>query len=224
MIKSTIIKYISRNFYPQNVFANAIIKELGMFDMEKLLIDAPCGNGETSWHFSKVKNLNILAIDNDGQSMKQARYNFNSAKIKFIIGDIIEETRKLEKIDFYCIINSLFLLSEVEELMFNIRLKLNSNGKLFVIVPNVYGKNYNWFDSRNLNFNKLALKKEEFSEFFKKFNYKVKSVTPIAFAHHYGRFDTKFLSILSHFYLSLLNYFQTKLRIGSPNYYLIVCE
>jgi len=224
MLKEKIIKYFARYFYPQNIFANYIISELDQLDDEKYLVDAPCGNGETSWHFSKRSKLNVIGVDNNEESIYRAKFNFNSNNLNYILGDIIEETNKLESFDYYCVINSLFLLNDVEVLLNNVYAKINEKGKLFVILPNIDGKNYKWFNLRNKNYNKLKLKKEEFAAYFNLFKFHVVKVNPIAYAHHYGRIDTKLLSIFSHFYLRILNYFQSILHIGSPNYFLIVCE
>jgi len=223
-MKKKIIGFMSRYFYPQNIFAKSILKFVKPSGNRKVLIDVPCGNGETSWHFSKNKNLSVFGYDIDEKSIENAKFYYRCENLKFSAENIFDAIDFHKNADYYCIINSLFLLPEPKKILLNISDSMKQSGFLFVIVPNTNGKNFKTFNSLNKALNKLILEKKDFDAFFDECDLKIKNVEGIAFTTNYGRKDVKFFSIFSHLYLTLLNFFQTFFTIGSPNYYLIVLE
>lgn len=221
-MKRRIIKIMSRYFYPQNIFAKSILKHLTFSKTEQVLIDAPCGNGETSWHFSKKRKLKVMGYDLDHVSIENAKANYQAHNLKFEVKNIFDVITNQQHANYFCIINSLFLLHKPEEVLQKLSVNIQRNGLLFVIVPNIEGKNYKYFNKSNEGVNKLILKPHQFEGYFKDNGFIVKKIEPIVHAHSYGRKDVKLFSVFSHFYLTFLNYFQTKYSIDTPNYYLIV--
>jgi SAM-dependent methyltransferase len=224
-MKKKIISFMSRYFYPQNNFAGAILKFIDRKKgVKQLLIDAPCGNGETSWHFAKRPYLDVFAYDLDEQSIATAKANFKAPNLVFEAKSIFDVFPNLSQVDYFCIINSLFLLPDPEKILSSVREKMKDDSLLFVIVPNVQGKNYKWFIERNAGFNKLVLNSEEFASYFGKQGFEIKTTESLAYAHNFGRTDVRFLSVFAHVYLTVLNGMQKAMSIGTPNYYLIVLK
>ena len=215
---------MSRHFYPQNVFAKSILKHVETGAVPKKLLDVPCGNGETSWHFSRNKGLLVYGYDIDRNSVETAKSNYKAKNLLFETKGIFEVIAEQDDVDYFCIINSLFLLPEPERILREASGKIRKDGLLCIIVPNVEGRNFKWFNSRNPDVNKLILHRTEFESYFAQQGLQIKSSKALAYAHTMGRRDIKFFSIFSHFYLYILNFFQTRLSIGKPNYYLIVLK
>jgi 2-polyprenyl-3-methyl-5-hydroxy-6-metoxy-1,4-benzoquinol methylase len=221
-MKEKIIRILSAYFYPQNVFAKSILRYISTTDSEKKLIDAPCGNGETSQHFAKNKNLSVFGYDLNDKSIANAKKNHTAKNLNFETANIFDVMTRHTAVDYFCIINSLFLLPEPDRLLREAKNTLKKDGRLFVIIPNVEGKNFKWFSQQDKDLNKLLLNFDEITPYFKRCDLEVKEIKPIAYTHNYGRKDVFLFSVFSHFYLSVLNFFQTNLSIGNPNYFLIV--
>ena len=224
LIKRKVITLMSKHFYPQNIFAKSILKYIVKNNDKKILIDVPCGNGETSWHFSTNKSLSVFGYDIDVKSIEIAKSNYSTRNLKFGVKNIFEVINSHTNADYYCIINSLFLLPEPISILKNIANNIKPKGFLFVIVPNINGKNFKEFSKTNTFLNKLVLDKKDFNLFFTECGLKIVDIKGIAFTSNYGRKDVKLFSIFSHFYLSILNIFQTFFFMGAPNYYLIVLQ
>jgi 2-polyprenyl-3-methyl-5-hydroxy-6-metoxy-1,4-benzoquinol methylase len=220
-MKNQLIKFLSRHFYPQTVFVSSIKKYINI-SSQGLLIDSPCGNGETSWGFATNKHLSVFGYDIDEVSIETAQSRFNAPNLRFKACDIFEAISLHNNVDYFCIINSLFLLPDPKRIIEAVKNSLNDNGILFVIIPNIEGKNFKWFSSNGNQVNKLILAKNEITPYFNSFGLKVKCIESIVFTNNYGRKDIKLFSVFSHFYLSLLNKIQTFFKIGQPNYFLIV--
>jgi len=220
-MKDKIVDLVSSHFYPQNIFAKSILKKIEAPDSIKILIDAPCGNGETSYLFSRNKKLKVLAFDIDAGSIQTAKRRFKANNLEFNQAGIFEVIKGCDSVNYFCIINSLFLLPQPEKILEEIRDLMNANAQLYIIVPNTKGKNFKHFSRDNNEVNKLILSEEELTPYFSKLNFKINGITSIAFTHNYGRKDVKLFSIFSHFYLTFLNVFQTLFKLGQPNYFLI---
>ena len=221
-MKEKIIEYFSRHFYPQNIIAKAIIQDLNK-NSSQILIDAPCGNGETTWHFSNLKNLDVFGYDHDLQSINIAKKRFKANNLFFLQEDILLINNHQKKVDYFCMINSLFLFSDPKAVLKSAKNMMNKKGLLFVILPNVRGKNYKWF-IKNDNKNKLELLNETFEDYFNDLGFEILKTKYLAYTHHYGRSDIKLFSLFSHIYLRILNTFQTCFKIGPPNYYLLILQ
>lgn len=217
-------KYFAPHFYPQNVFGKAICAELKNKDNINIIIDAPCGNGETTFHISKkIIHAEVFGYDISPECIQNAKRNFQRTNLKFAVSDIFNIFENHKRCDVFCVVNSLFLLPNPDLLLQSIYKILPSDGWLIVIVPNIEGANYKSFLSTeaNRNINRFVLNKNEFNSFFLKYGFKVKTEKGIVFAKIYGRVITKYLSVFSHFYLSFLNAIYSIFKLNSPNYFLL---
>lgn len=223
-LKRKIIRYLARFFYPQNIFGKSIVSVLKEKKNISVIIDAPCGNGETTYHLSKIKSAKVFGYDISHESINWANETFQMQNLKYESCDIFQVFEKHKKIDVFCVINSFFLLPHQDLLLSHIHNILNDDGLLILILPNIEGKNYrNFLEVQNKNkINTLVLSPSQFNTYFQKHNFRIVKMKGIVYAHFYNRAELKFLSVLSHFYLSLLNYFQSFLKINRPNYYLLV--
>lgn len=79
-MKQLLIAFLSRYSYPQKDFASAIINSINQ--PISLLVDAPCGNGETTQLFLKKINCKIIGADISEKFIRYAKNNY-SKKIIF---------------------------------------------------------------------------------------------------------------------------------------------
>jgi 2-polyprenyl-3-methyl-5-hydroxy-6-metoxy-1,4-benzoquinol methylase len=219
MFKKLLLKYN----YPQVVFGRRTKMQLENSGKElKLVIDCPCGNGETAWHLSKLPGVRIIAADISETAIHKAKQNFPALNIDFRINTIEAILGSEKQFDAFCIVNSLFLLDNYDTILSQLKSSASVNkAEIVIIIPNTEGKNFKWFQLQGTNENKLIIKESEIGSFFSKYNFKVKAIKPVCFTHHYGRSDVKLFSIFWSLYLGFLNRIQTTLKIGKPNYFLI---
>jgi 2-polyprenyl-3-methyl-5-hydroxy-6-metoxy-1,4-benzoquinol methylase len=207
--------------YPQIVFAKQIASLLKS-NSSSIIIDCPCGNGETSYNLQKFSHAKVKAFDISDTSIAIAKQNFISGRLSYEVSTIENVLDKEKKFDTFCIINSLFLLENYDFILRSLQASARQNkADVFIIIPNTEGNNFKWFQAKNANENKLILKEGEIESFFAKYEFKTKLVKPICFAHHYGRKDVKLFSVFWSFYLGFLNRIQTLFKIGKANYFLI---
>lgn len=220
---SGLIKRILRFYvYPQYLFAKRIADECNKSRGQKvLLIDAPCGNGETSFYFAKKMNAIVKAYDISEQSISIAKNHYKLPNLDFYKKDIFDAIEENDSIDVFCIINSLFLLTRPEELLIRLRSKLKDDGELFIIVPNILGENFKKFQIHQPNVNLFQLTSEKFDSYFQKLGYKVLLSKPIAYTPWFKRKDAEFLKIGAGIYLNSISFFKEKFNIGHGNYFLI---
>lgn len=227
-MKAALIKWMARFFYPQITFA-ASIKQYLPKKNAFTLIDAPCGNGETSWHFARMANATVRGCDVDDNSLGNARRHFSSPNLTYEKHDIRSLVAGSPRFDAFCIINSLYCFPDCERVLSQLRNLMHSESQLFIIVDNIEGgENYRRFAASNSTAPQTApssrlpgLTKEEFRPFFESLGFALLDVTPIVYTHSHHPLAGRLLSIFCHFYLAVLNMVQTTFRIGSPNYYLI---
>jgi 2-polyprenyl-3-methyl-5-hydroxy-6-metoxy-1,4-benzoquinol methylase len=224
VLKNKLGNYIAKNIYPQTAFAKAILCEINKNEACTIL-DVPCGNGETSWHLATLKSAKVNGYDISNEAIHSAEKNFVEPNLTYSILDIHTALNVHNNVNYICIINSLFLLPNPETLVTSAYNTLAKGGKLFIIIPNTEGKNYTYFKQSGQDYvNTLVLNYNQINNWFATLNIGVSSVIPIAYAHHYNRKDTRLMSVLAHFYLEIINYVQTKLKIGKPNYFLITLD
>src|ERR1051326_3701074 len=206
-MSKNLIKHIASYFYPQNIFARSILYELKRKDGIHVIIDAPCGNGETSFHLSKIKNAKVFAYDISETSINNAKNHFAAKNLFFESCDILNVFEKIQQCDVFCLINSFFLLPKQELILSSIHKILNKDGLLMMILPNIVAKNYVHFlkHETNKTVNNFLLGKKDFTSYFNKNGFQVKKEKGIIYTHYYGRKDTQWLSVFSHFYLTFLN-------------------
>lgn len=219
MLKKFLLKYN----YPQFLFGKQIRKRLNSLGNNyKIIIDCPCGNGETSFQLSKIASAKIIAADISEEAIKNAKQNFSTSNIQFLVSDIGSVIKTNPNYDAFCLINSLFLFDEAEKILSALKESMTpSKTKLLIIIPNTEGKNFKWFQKQNTNENKFIIPAKEIRTVFEKRNFKVEQIESIAFAHHFNRSDIKLFSVFWSLYLLFLNKIQTAFKIGEPNYFLI---
>ncbi len=223
-LKNKLSNYIAKHIYPQTIFAQAILSQINKNEPCTIL-DAPCGNGETSWHLATLKKAKVNGYDIDETSIRNAQKNFVAPNLTYATQDIHTALTLLTNVNYVCVINSLFLLPNPETIVTKAHNALAKGGKLFIILPNTEGKNYTYFKQSGQDYvNTLVLNYNQINNWFTTLNIPVSSINPIAYAHHYNRKDTTIMSVGAHFYLALLNYIQTKFKIGQPNYFLITLD
>jgi SAM-dependent methyltransferase len=215
-------KFLNYN-YPQRVFGHTVLNYIkNKTQNVTLIIDCPCGNGETTWHISKFENAKILASDISEGSIKIAKQNYTAPNIEFSCNDITKSIDLLANNSVFSLINSLFLFPNAIDVLNALQNKIKqTNSKLVLIVPNTKGKNFEWFQHHSPGENKLILSVDELKPFFEKLDFKVETIQPICYTHHFNRFDTRFFSVFWGLYLNCLNTIQSTLKIGKANYFFI---
>jgi trans-aconitate methyltransferase len=230
-LKEVLIKWMAKFFYPQITFAESIRKHLPK-KIAFTLIDAPCGNGETSWHFARMANATVRGCDLNDTSLENARRHFSLPNLTYEKHDIRSLVAGSPRFDAFCIINSLYCFPDCERVLSQLRDLMHSESQLFIIVDNIEGgENYRRFTASNPAASHKShqapssrlqgLTKDDFRPFFESLGLAVSDVTPIVYTHSHHPLAGRLLSIFCHFYLAALNRVQTSFRIGSPNYYLI---
>ncbi len=207
--------------YPQIVFAREIAS-LIKNNPSDIIIDCPCGNGETSFNIHKFIGARVLGFDVSGEAIKKASGNFVSDKLKFEVSTIENVLESRKQFSAFCIINSLFLLENYDFVLKSLKRTISANkAKVFIIIPNTEGKNFKWFQSQNNKENKLVIKEDEIESFFANYGFTTETIKPICYTHHYNRSDVKLFSVFWTLYLGFLNRIQTLYKIGKANYFLI---
>lgn len=209
--------------YPQIVFgkqiADYLLRSGNSFNT---IIDCPCGNGETAWYIARLIHSKVIAADISEEAIQNAKRNFSGAVTNYFVKDIETILATEKEFDAFCIINSLFLLENHDNILRSLKESITANhAPLLLIIPNTEGKNFKWFQSQNTNENKLVIKESEIESFFAKYGFKTNTIKPICYTHHYNRKDVKLFSVFWSVYLNFLNNIQTFLKIGKPNYFLI---
>ncbi len=207
--------------YPQLVFAGQIASLL-KHNSPSLIIDCPCGNGETSYNLQKLTRAKVLAFDISEESINRANKNFVAHRLNYETSTIENVLDKQKQFDVFCIINSLFLLENYDSVLKSLHKSAALNkAQVLIIIPNTEGKNFKWFQSQNTNENKLVLKESEIESFFHGYGFRTELIKPICYTHHYNRTDIKLFSVFWSFYLNFLNTIQSFFKIGKANYFLI---
>jgi trans-aconitate methyltransferase len=228
LVKQALVKWMAKYFYPQNCFAASITRNLPK-NKALVLIDCPCGNGETTYHFARIPRATVRGYDLNDESLGNARRHFTAANLTYEKQDIRSVVAESPRFDAFCIINSLYCFPDCERVLSQLRGLMHADAQLFIIVDNIEGgENYRRFaathpvsPNQSPSSQLHALTKAEFRPFFESLGFVVKDVTPIVYTHSHHSLAGRLLSIFCHFYLAALNVFQTSLRIGQPNYYLI---
>ena len=228
LVKQALVKWMAKYFYPQNCFAASITRNLPK-NKALVLIDCPCGNGETTYHFARIPRATVRGYDLNDESLGNALRHFTAANLTYEKQDIRSVVAESPRFDAFCIINSLYCFPDCERVLSQLRGLMHADAQLFIIVDNIEGgENYRRFaathpvsPNQSPSSQLHALTKAEFRPFFESLGFVVKDVTPIVYTHSHHPLAGRLLSIFCHFYLAALNVFQTSLRIGQPNYYLI---
>ncbi|MGP8217517.1 MAG: class I SAM-dependent methyltransferase [Bacteroidia bacterium] len=220
-MRQAIIKYLLRFSYPQNIFTSAIVPYLDAKPGNEL-VDVPCGDGITSWRFSRLNNLTVYGYDISPAAIQNSKNNFQRGNLFFDAADINKAISNHNHAKYFCIINALFLLPDPGKVLAALYSETPEDSMVFIIVPNINGPNYKWFEKRNPGVNRLVLAEAEFSGYFSTYNWAIEKTVPLAYARSYGRKDVVMFSVLAPFYLTILNYLNTLLGAKVPNYFLLV--
>ncbi len=212
--------------YPQYEFGYAVSNYVQRGRDNKKLLDAPCGNGETSYTIaSKNPGLPVFAYDISGAAISNANKNFGPLKnLHFAVADIFDVVNKHSEVDYFCMINSIFLLPDQNLLVDLVHKSLHADGKFMLIIPNIEGKNYKDFRADHPTFNSMELRDHEFADFMKKHNFKMIHREGVCFANFYGRIELKLFSYLSPFYFRFLNNVMKLFNKKTPSYWFMVFE
>jgi 2-polyprenyl-3-methyl-5-hydroxy-6-metoxy-1,4-benzoquinol methylase len=226
-LKNTIIRQLARFQYPQIVFAREIVKEINKQGRTTInILDCPCGNGEVSYLLSRIKGAEVTGADIDETSISIAQKNYPSPHLHFKKKDIFELLSDESKYDIICLVNSLFLLTEHTRLLRMISASLkDSKSHLFLIIPNIKGKNFINFTEENPGVN---LKTYSQSEMIGKleesgFRVRVNGSREIVLANRYGRKELKYFSVLAPFYLRALDGLNRLFSAKKGNYIFFDC-
>ncbi|HTA81634.1 MAG TPA: methyltransferase domain-containing protein [Bacteroidia bacterium] len=220
-MKKALVKYIQRFSYPHSVYISAIKPFINHIE-KTILIDAPCGNGATSWCLSAIKSLEVFGYDISEESIQTAKDSFSRSNLYYYVADIHNVISKHEDMQYFCIINSLFLLPEPDKILEKLRGALNKEGKLFLVVPNIHTNNFKWFQKNYPEVNKFTIADSEFGDYFSSRGWHVQKISSIVYARTFNRKDVKFFFVFAPLYLKALNFVQTILKIGKPNYFMLV--
>jgi trans-aconitate methyltransferase len=139
--------------YPQSLFTKKIKRLLP--EGTKSIIDAPCGSGLTTYELSRFfPAAKVTGVDISKKDISFANKKYTSSNLNYLEKDIHSFIDETEKIEVFCLINSLFLLPEPERLLRKISQKLNEKGQLFLILPNPESINFKRYQKifRHLSF------------------------------------------------------------------------
>ena len=213
-----------RFIYPQYVFSKEIKRLLKTrkVNYPRSIIDCPCGSGITTYNLAKwFPKDKFYGVDLDLEAINSAQSSFKFPNLQFEHNDIFDFLETAQKVDVICLINSLFLFENPQKLLEKLKEKIVHGGKMFVIIPNIEGKNFNIFQEKYPEVNKFTIKNLEIDAFFEHLDFQVHSVTPICFVHHFGRIEAKFLRFLFNPYLILIEKLNKFFKIQSANYFLV---
>jgi SAM-dependent methyltransferase len=204
--------------YPQSLFTEKIKNCIP--NGIKSIIDAPCGNGETTYELAQYfSNTQWKGIDISKENISRAKKNYSLPNLTFEKADIHKFVENSEKFEVFCLINSLFLLPNPKELIQKIANKLIPNGQLIIILPNSESTNFKRYQSLFPKVNNFILKRMEYKTFFENLGLIILSCDGIVRVPIYGRWDTKVLFPIRDRYLFHL---ESRSKSEDFGYYLLV--
>jgi 2-polyprenyl-3-methyl-5-hydroxy-6-metoxy-1,4-benzoquinol methylase len=103
-VKNYLLKKIAPWHYPQRQFAKAILQEITKIPERLVVIDAPCGNGETSYNLSSYPNLEVYAYDLNEEAINNALKHFSRENLHFEQCEINEVFNKHTFTDVFCML------------------------------------------------------------------------------------------------------------------------
>ena len=178
--------------YPQSLFAEKLAERISKDT--KQIIDAPCGDGLTTsilaGHFPTAQ---VLGADISEKSVKSACKKYAATNLNFKEEGIHKLIENIEKVEVFCLINSLFLLPNPKKLLKKISRKLTKNGRLFLILPNPESTNFKRYQQLFPEINTFILEQNNYAAFFKNMSLQILHCEGIVRVPIYGRWDTKLL-------------------------------
>lgn len=179
------------NTYPQREFAEAIVHALRAFrppdEGTGHLLDAPCGNGETTYWLAKnFPHYHVLGSDLDASKIACAQQIFRCDNLRFETSDIFDLLRKTPRLDVFCLINSLFMLPRADELLRLVAEKMDSQSLLLCIIPNTESRNFGTFQQLCPDVNQLIIRPPEIDSYFRQYGLRMEQAEGIVFQRFYG--------------------------------------
>lgn len=225
-MKAFLKKHLHRYKYPQYLFAKKINERIRCIKFEKdvIIIDSPCGGGETSYWLAKEnQSAEVLGFDYDDLTIKAIPDYLKCKNLRFESEDIYTMLDRYKgKVAVFCLINSLFLLPDNSLLLKKISQVVYSGGHLFLIIPNIYGQNYkNYMKTEDSKINIYEYSVESLIEFITPYGFSHIYSAPLTYAHFFGRKELKHFRSFYSLYLYLLNAIETFLRPKQPSYWLV---
>ena len=226
MLKRKIIKRLAPYQYPQVLFGREIMNSLNRSAIQPhSILDCPCGNGEVSYRLSALEQSAVIGVDINAKSIEMASTNFKSPNLEFKVADIFSFLSEKKQYDLICVVNSLFLLPDHENLFKLLHARLNgSKARLMIITPNPEGENFKRFQEQHPGVNKIVFGKHEMTTRAAELQFAVKEITELEYAGYYGRKELRYLSVLAPFYLLSLNFFKSSSGEKRGNYILYCLE
>ena len=230
-LKTSILKFHARYHYPQWVFSRKItayLNENNNPQLAKKFLDAPCGAGEVSHQLSKsFAKSTILGCDLSGEAISWARANFgHKDNLTFVEANVFDVLQsKPDFFDVICIVNSLFLLPKIDELMRLLHQSLNANGELILIIPNKDADSFLNFHSKHPSVNTFVVNLGQLENYLEHQNFKVVSkrealkinLNPYAWVNK--------LSLFKDFFLIAYNWYTERFAKNHvPAYYMVVAK
>lgn len=171
--------------YPQHVFFK-FVKRHVISNLHQTIVDCPCGEGYISYHIAEqFPGSQVRGIDIDEGFIRNAQgYRLNN--LAFEQADIHTFLENCQPFDLYLLINSIFLLPRPEEILREIHDKLNANGRLIVVIPNVASINFKNFQKMEPELNKLILGREEAAGYFQQYGFNVEKTEGAAYVPYIG--------------------------------------
>ena len=225
-MKAFLKKQLHRYKYPQYLFAKKINERIHCMKLEndKIIIDAPCGGGETSYWLAKEnQSAQVFGFDIDELRIKTIPGYLKNKNLHFAFADIynMPDIQK-EKVAVFCLINSLFLLPDNSLLIKKLTQVIYNGGHLFLIIPNIDGQNYkNFMKTEDNHINIYEYSVKSLIDFVSQYGFSHVYTAPLAYAHFYGRKELKYFKVFFSLYLHLLNIIQTIFKAKQPSYWLV---
>ena len=215
--------------YKQKYWSYQIASYLELNNSLNPIIDTCCGSGITTNWLSKFTAQKVIGVDNHHESVAIARSNFNNSLVQFYELDVFLFLKKLPSVPIICNINSLFCLNDPEKFINLSVSKLNKQGLLFFILPNISSQRYIHWHKNNKSMNKLELSLDEYKPFFNSFGLEVKDILSSLYVSSYDqskKFKLRFpLSMVKQEFLYLRNKYTIDNKNNLvPNYYLVVTK
>jgi hypothetical protein len=210
--------------YPQHLWAKEIIQliksQIGNSYKNKLLVDAPCGNGIIgNLVFHGLEEAKVKIMDIDDSVLTSPYYLKNNPNFSLELGDIFKSKQEGSE-NIWLFINSLYCLPNTKVLLDQQRQYFKY---IIAVVPNVERQNFINFKKKNPSFpNPSLMKIEETNHFFESSDYHLKfqkSMSKVVF-HKWGPILDKMK--VPNSWKQMMFTFLDKLFVFSPGQYEIM--
>jgi len=165
------VKQLKSIHIPQSTFSLEIENELNhirSFNRIDSIVDCPCGSGAVTIPLIKKFNkTNFYCYDISKYEIKRFTDNIQRQNLEINFGNIFDKNLLREPCDVWLLVNSLFLLDDLNGLFLN----LKKSSIVIVIIPNIHSNAYKKFNEENIGVNKHSLTADQVSVLFKNNNF-----------------------------------------------------